>query len=368
MNIVNKGKRVIILLWKRRAELATYVFWQRVFRVVGSGISFFLNRVSEKDFNLNLKALEKRPWNISIELTNICNSNCIFCAYRYQTREKMIMKHETFLKVLDEYCEIGGGELMFEVTVGEPTVDKNFLERIKEARCRKEITVIETITNGIILDRVGIEELLNSGITRIKISISAFDEETYKKIYRNEDYNRMRHNIYNLLKLNKELGEPVEIILSFRSNLTMKKTFALPDYQTLRRYPHKVEFILDFDDWSGLIKQEDLLDGMYLGPPIEQKNEPCFWFYHGPVIYVDGKIGLCGCRDLNANSELIVGDIKTDRLIDVWQSNKVKELRKRFYRGDIPEICKKCTNYGNLNFYRTKEGNERRYFISKVFN
>lgn len=280
----------------------------------------------------------------------------------------MVMSDEIYYKVLDEYCEMGGGELMLEVTVGEPIIDKDFIKRVKDARSRKQITIIETITNGILLDKVGIEEILNSGISKIMISVAAFDEETYKKIFRNDNYERIVQNINNLLKLNEEIGKPVEITLAFRSNLTVRETFGLPDYQPLKEFSHKVAFMPDYDNWAGLINQEDLLEGMYLRPAFEHKKEPCFWFYHGPVIYVDGKVGLCGCRDLDANSDLIIGDIKADRLIDIWQSKKVKELRERFYRGNIPEICKKCTNYGNLNLYRTKKGNERRYFIQKVYN
>lgn len=45
--------------------------------------------------------------------------------------------------------------------------------------------------NGILLDKVGIEEILNSGISRIMISVAAFDEETYKKIFRNDSYKQV---------------------------------------------------------------------------------------------------------------------------------------------------------------------------------
>lgn len=357
---------IINFFWNRRAELLTNELWQKVFRTTIRKLNF-VDRVSKKDFSLNLETLEKRPWNLNVELTNICNANCIFCAYQYLTRKKMVMNDEIYLKALNEYCRMGGGELMLEVTVGEPTLDKNLIKRIKEARNRKEITIIETITNGLLLDKVGIEALLNSGISRILISTTAFDEEIYKKIYRNEDYNRLKRNVFNLLKLNKEFGEPVDITLIFKSNLTMKRTLKLPDYQPLKKFPHKVLFTIDFDNWAGLIKQEDLLDGMYMRYRGSLEKEPCFWLYHGPIIYADGKIGLCGCRDLNANSELIVGNIKTDRIIDIWQSKKVKELRERYKKGAFPNICQKCTNYCNLELYRRKAGNERRYFIQKVF-
>ncbi|MFX0206343.1 MAG: hypothetical protein ACFFDT_10170 [Candidatus Hodarchaeota archaeon] len=42
----------------------------------------------------------------------------------------MVRIDEVYLKALNEYSEMGGGELMFEVIVDEPTIDKNFLKRI----------------------------------------------------------------------------------------------------------------------------------------------------------------------------------------------------------------------------------------------
>jgi hypothetical protein len=107
---------------------------------------------------------------------------------------------------------------------------------------------------------------------------------------------------------------------------------------------------------------------MHIKPLRIKENEPCYCLYDGPVIFADGKIGLCGGRDFNASSELIVGNIANDRLLDVWQGGLVKELRERFYQGNYPDICNKCTIYYNLDLYRTREGNKRRFFIERVFN
>ena len=123
-----------------------------------------------------------------------------------------------------------------------------------------------------------------------------------------------------------------------------EKTLELSDYQPLKNFSYKVAFTPDFDTWAGLITDEDLLGGVCLRSTIELNNEPCLWLYYGSVIYVDAKIGLYGWRDLNANSKLIVGDLKTDKLIDVWRSKEAKNQRKRFYNGDFPDIWQRCTN------------------------
>ena len=256
MKIRNNLRRISKFFWARRRELFDRVFWLQVGRIVRERF-WPEERVSASEFAANLQAVETRPWNIHVELTNICNADCIFCAYQYQTRKQIIMEERIYRKVLDDYCAMGGGDLLLEVVVGDPLVDKNFLARVREARSRPQIRSIETITNGILLYKHGPRELLTSGLNRLQVSVAAFDAQLYKKIFRNENYPRLKEGIHALLKTNAELGQPVRIKLAFRSNLTMKQTLELPDYQPLKSFPHDVEFNSDFDTWTGEIKQKE---------------------------------------------------------------------------------------------------------------
>ena len=110
---------------------------------------------------------------------------------------------------------------------------------------------------------------------------------------------------------------------------------------------------------TGEIKAEDLLPGMHIRPLSRLEKEPCFWLYDGPIIFADGSVGMCGCRDFNANSELIVGNIMQQSLQEIWQSEAVHQLRSGFGQEEFPEICKQCTTYANLDFYRTRPGSQR---------
>jgi MoaA/NifB/PqqE/SkfB family radical SAM enzyme len=364
MRIRNNLERTFSFLINHRNELFTHQFWAEALRVYKLRFDY-ANRISHAEFLQNLKYIEIRPWNLHVEVTNICNANCIFCAYRFQTRKKMFMSEEIYSKTLQDYCAIGGGELRIESCVGDPLVDLNFLERVQEARSHPEITKITTLTNGISLDRVGIEKLLESGINEISISMGPWEEKLYQAIYRCKDYQRVRQNVTQLLKMNGNVGFPLSIKICFRSNLSMKRTLGLPDYKAIRHFPHEIEFNTDFDTWLRIITQKDLLRGMHIRPIIRLEREPCYWFYDGPMVFADGKVGLCGCRDFDANSELIVGDILKDSLLDIWQSEAVCRLREQFWKGDFPDICRKCTTYANLDFYRSKRGSLRAKMITE---
>lgn len=201
--------------------------------------------------------------------------------------------------------------------------------------------------------------LLRSGLTSLQINTAPLDEALYERIYRSKAYGRVKRNIRLVLEKNRDLGCPVQIKIAFRSNLGMKEALSLPDYLDIKHLPHAVEFNADFDDWTGEIKKGDLLPGMRLRPRSSLEKEPCYWLYDGPLVFVDGSVGLCGCRDFNADSELVVGNIAEDSLLDIRKSSRMKDVRKRFQEGDFPDICRKCTTYCNLDMYRRTPGTER---------
>ena len=71
---------------------------------------------------------------------------------------------------------------------------------IIENRAQPSIGRIDLITNGILLDKHGVESVLDSGVTAIGISTAGFEPEMYKRVYRNSSYQRMRNNILALVK------------------------------------------------------------------------------------------------------------------------------------------------------------------------
>ena len=364
MRIQNNLRRVLNFIVNQHKDIFHYRFWDTVGRVLKERFSY-LDRIGRPEFLYNLRQIESRPWNLHIELTNICNANCIFCAYHLQSRKQMIMGKAVYSKALGDYCALGGGELRLETCLGDPLVDPDFIERIQQARSHPEITRIITLTNGINLDRIGIDNILDSGIDQINISTGPWEENLYASIYRSKDYIRMRNNVVELLKNNSKRPKRVEVKILFRSNLSMSKTLSLPDYKMIEALPHEVEFNTDFDTWLGNIKQNDLIPGMHLRPLAKPEKEPCYWLYDGPIVFSDGKVGLCGCRDFNADSELIIGDISKDSLLDLWHSEKADKLRKKFWNGNFPYICSGCSAYANLDYYRSKRGSLRASLVNK---
>tara|TARA_B100000963_G_C22504484_1_gene615381 strand:- start:48 stop:1055 length:1008 start_codon:yes stop_codon:yes gene_type:complete len=321
---------------------------KNLYNFINRHIYYFANKTSvEND-------LKKKMFGLAIETTNICNANCTFCAFQYQDRPTGFMDMKLFKKIIDEFVELGGVELGLTPCVGEVFADRLFIDRVKYAA--KNIKRIGMYTNLISIAKFGLNNIIDSGLTDIAISTSAFDEENYKKVYRNNNYRKMYNNIIELTNLNNKKSTKVNITISARTNKSLKDFRNDKDYKNLIKiFPeNKIFYRNTFDNWGGKISLDDLNQGMKLkNYSYQPRISPCSEFYSGPYIFYNGDVGICGCRDVNA-SELIIGNAGQNKIKDIWYNKKHLELLSNFM--NKPEkICKKCSHYNNVSSYCDKK-------------
>src|SRR5207237_3169585 len=149
---------------------------------------------------------------------NLFNADCVCCPYQFQTRAIEFMTDDVFRKAVSDFISIGGGSVGLTPIVGDALIDPKFLERVRYLRSHSEIDRIFLITNAILLDKHGINEVLDSGITSITISTAGFDRNMYERVYRSQSYERMRRNVLELVKQNAECDKPVHVTVGLRSD------------------------------------------------------------------------------------------------------------------------------------------------------
>ena len=104
--------------------------------------------------------------------------------------------------------------------INEPLLRKDLEEAIKYAKS-KGIINIYFVTNGSLLTEQRIEALLQSGVTKVFISIDAATEETYNKQRKNGLYKKVVRNVRRLVERRDELGlEFPKVRVSFLKNKT----------------------------------------------------------------------------------------------------------------------------------------------------
>lgn len=268
------------------------------------------------------------------------------------------MEESIFLKAVADYAAMGGGDLGLSVVVGDPLLDKKFVERIRYARSFPTIGRIGTTTNLLNLHNVGAKNLLTSGINEICVSTTGFDPEMYKRVFRSDQYNRMKDNLLLLLRTNRDLEKPVTITVSLRIDRPYEEVLRLPGFDEVRTLADLVETNTFYDNWSGRITKSLLTGNMKVRPNalfLLKGKVPCSQLYSGFGVLVDGTVTACACRDLNGDSDLVLGNIKTSALKDLWESASLKKLRDDWTLGRLPAICSDCTIYNPYTYLMLSE-------------
>ncbi len=285
---------------------------------------------------------------LAIEVTNICNAKCQFCAYRFLKRPKRTLTNGEFRFFIEKYVEYGGGELKLTPIVGDALTDKDLIEKIKIAKEYQKITHLYLYTNLIGLSQFDIKEFLNSGIDKIDVSTCLSGRETYKRLYGVDKYDEVLVNLKKLFQVNlEECGNKVKIDIIIRGEKLDGIPIIGPDYDYfVKEYRYHPRIIENYDNWTGLITEKDLPEGQKFREIVDM-SKPCSLFYKGLIILANGSVGACWCRDLEGT--LIVGNIYKNTLSQIWQGKKLQKLRDDWEQGKIPEVCKNCYQYTAIN-------------------
>lgn len=269
------------------------------------------------------------------------------------------MTDEVFEKALADYVRDGGGSVMLIPIVGDPLVDPQVIDRIRRIRSFPSIDRIKMITNAILVERYGAEELLSSGLTTLSISIAAFDAEMYERVYRSKQYPRVRRNVMALLETNSRLGRPVNIIIALRPDRPLNEVMKHKDFQDVLNFDPALDFTWSFTTVNGRIRREMLPEAMRLrtAPP---KTEACVNMYNGPMVLPNGDVLACNCvAAMDALADLKIGNIMEQPLGEIWRSDALRKLRSSFGSETLNPTCAGCDMYRNLELYRTREGRAR---------
>jgi len=339
--------------------MATFnrLFAKKVARILRRKADAYIGRLYPLDKTLH--AMAARPFELHLELTNLCNANCVFCPYQFQTREVQFMSDEVFQKAIHDYVSIGGGSVGLTPIVGDALIDPKFLERVRYLRSLPQVDRIWLTTNCILLDKFGVDAVLQSGINALNVSTAGFNAEMYRRVYRNASYQRMRRNVLELVERNSALGSPVAITIALRPDRPLDAVMTDPDFQAILAYKPQLDFTWSFTSANGRITRDILPESMKLRV-VNARPEPCVNTYNGPMVLPDGTVMGCSCvAAMDAVKDLGIGNIMKSSLREIWSGTAIQDLRSSFARRKLNSTCSGCDMYRDLEFYRTGDGRRR---------
>ncbi len=122
---------------------------------------------------------------IEVKPITSCNLNCIYCSVDESKRRIDFVVEKDYLvtefKKLVEFKKIENIEAHIG-TQGEPLLYAPLTELIRDLSEIKEVKTVSIDTNGIMLTKKLVDELVNAGLTRFNLSINALDPKLAQKI------------------------------------------------------------------------------------------------------------------------------------------------------------------------------------------
>jgi len=273
----------------------------------------------------------KTPKIIQIETTIACNATCWFCPQKHATRKPMFMEEKNWKKIIDETRDLG--MIYRPFILNEPFVDKRMekiIEYIKEDKTAK----VEFNTNGEPLTPKRTDKFIELGVDIMRFSIDGFYKSTFNEA-RGISYDKVYSNVKYFLDQSNQSNKKI---------LTEVRMIKLPGTDK-----EQIEFK---NYWEQFNPNEIVFTDLYRYPWEGQESsiqKPCLKILDQMFFYVDGRATLC-CWD--SKERQIVGDISTQSVMEIWDSEIMKKCRNLLDQGKRDEInlCSRCDAYENLSF------------------
>lgn len=268
-----------------------------------------------------------------IETTNICQARCVMCPREKFNQKPHIMETELFQKIIDDaeqYCL----ESLDLSGFGDIFIDALWIKKIKYVKEKIPGINVFVSSTGFSMNKEIWRDVCEL-IDVLKLSIHGFTPEIYNKVHGGKtEYFRSMQNIEGFLEYSKTKQSPYTIGL-----------FNVVEENKHEQYDWLLYWFQKFDEVM-IWHPHNWIDQRNYRTIDESKKVSCGRPINGPMyIHADGKVSPC-CFDIN--KRLIVGDIKTESIKEIYEGEPYQKLRDAHLKNNFTDyICNACdqTNY-----------------------
>lgn len=287
----------------------------------------------------------KTPFILYLDPSSVCNLSCNFCPCGTAHKDLWsddkknsvtVMSFDLYKKIIDD-CQ-GFPDKIKVLRLykeGEPLINKRLPEMIEYAAKSGKFRSIDFTTNGTLLNPELNRKLVDSGLSRINISVEALDSQSYKEIsHVNLNYDKFVDNIRDLYN---HKGNCHIFIKTMADNL---------DEADQKRF---------FDIFGDICDEIALEHIANCWPGYENTKEHinvyhkegyeeyiiCPRIFYIITVNANGSVSHC---IVDWNYKGIIGDARIESIVDIWNSKKYNDIRLAHLncqRRSI-ELCKDC--------------------------
>lgn len=317
--------------------------FKRIWNAIDVKSSYVISKITRKYRRRGM------PLSISIEPTTTCNLQCPECpsGLRKFTRPTGFIKKETVEEIVKQL-----GNYLFYVTFyfqGEPLLHKQFAEFVRLLKMKK--IVVATSTNAHYLTTEKSQEIIDSGLDRLIISLDGTDAKTYSIYRKGGNFDKVISNIEFFMALRKKSKSKhpfveLQFIVFKHNEHQIKEIKILGKKLGVDKVTLKTAQLYEFEKGNelmpGLVKYsryEEYEDGKYR----IKSNLPnsCYRSWSGSVITWDGGVVPC-CFDKDADFRF--GNILSTDYKSILKNKEYQKFMQQILidRSQI-EICRNCS-------------------------
>ena len=283
-----------------------------------------------------------------LETTNNCNMRCKMCPRTEHMSRAIIgsMSDSIFTSVVDQLAEIEQEKCARGITVqqfredppesllwdgsehdifdlrlhhfGAPFLDPKIVERVAYIQDKRE----------------RVRALFGHGLRRLIIAVDGIDAASFKDIRgRDIDYQRLvLDRVRDVVNIKRELDSDVRVEVQV---IDLKGT-SIPKFENIWSEEGVDVLQKSFFPYPDVASE--------VGNVNTEFSADCLLPFTSMVVLADGRVVPC-CADYNG--EEVIGDVKKDSLVDIWNGPKFAEFREKFVRASFSEdsLCRRCGAY-----------------------
>ncbi len=286
------------------------------------------------------------PMVLFVDPASTCNFKCTFCPtgdhklIKNTGRWQGQMDFNLYKKIIDDLQAFDRPLKVLRLyKEGEPFLNKNLADMIRYAKASGVVDYIDTTTNGYRLEPDRIKPVLDAGLDKINISVDGLSERQFKEFTGVKvDFEQYVENIRHLYEIKGACEICIKITGDFLSQKE-KEQF----YEIFGDYADRI-FIeniapcwpeYDVADRLGV----EITKGIY-DQDIGDVNT-CPYIFYSISVNSDGSVSLCF---LDWARKLLIGDVRTQSLKDIWQGDALFQHQMAHLKGhrkDNP-VCGQC--------------------------
>ena len=272
------------------------------------------------------KIVTNFPMHLDIEIANICNLKCLMCSRTHRVNNNTHehpsqMDMALFKKIVHEASEKGCLSLKFNGDCEPLILQSKFIQMLNYTSKYNFIDLLFG-TNATLLSPELSENIINSSITRMNVSIDSPEKNTYEQIRVGAKFEKVMENICNFMKIRKSLKKSLPFV---RAQMVVmdRNQHQTEDFKKLfGNIVDSVGFITysphyDASETTNLSNIEKRFNNRFV----------CEYLFQRLYIKSNGDIASCFME--MPDKANIIGNIKNDTIEKIWKSQSMQKLRKK---------------------------------------